>query len=151
MRTSNFAANSKKLEDWYQNPQILCELVTTTEEKEFLKPEDIEVECVVPILTPTMDTSEGFAETTEMSSPSTWNISGGELETKEYESSNCLVLVVPRYIVYQFYDPFKKHNVIPKGTKFIISSLGGKLEVANIRITGFFEAGETEEGEGEEE
>ena len=130
---------SNNSQDWYQNPQVYSEIAITAEEIKFKSPKDIEVKCFIPVLTPTMDFSEFEIEAGE----STFRGDSGNAAMNS--SINYVTLVIPRYIVYQFFDPFKKKNKIPKKTKFIVTSVGGEVRASKMRIIGFYDIGEEEE------
>lgn len=129
---------SKEKNDWYQSPTIYNEIATLTDDVEFDSIKDIEAEFLVPILTPTIDTSNGDAVTTQSPAPSTRNHSNSSINASTYETSNNVILTIPRYILYQFYDPFQEEYTIPKGTKFIVSSVGGEVKVSKMRIIGLY-------------
>lgn len=50
----------------------------------------------------------------------------------KYSVSNYCKLTIPRYLLYNFDDKIKK------GTKFIIISIGGEIDLDNIRIIGIY-------------
>lgn len=50
----------------------------------------------------------------------------------KYSITNYCNLTIPRYLLYNF------DNKIEKGTKFIIVSIGGDIDLDNIRIVGIY-------------
>ncbi len=92
----------------------------------------------IPIITPLgQNMDEPFDE---VMIPEVRNIvNGAELSTTEYEKSNYIELVIPRYIVLNFITK------IPVHTKFIVCFIGDKILFNNIKIIGVSERGSEEE------
>lgn len=130
------------MSNWYDNPQITAEIATLTKDIIFYQVEDIQAEFLLRILSPTMDTSSGDASNVQTKAPSTRSQVAHKLDAKDYITANNIVITIPKYIVYEFYDPFLQRNLIPKETQFIVSSIGAELEVDKIRITGYYKMGE---------
>lgn len=134
------------MSNWYDNPNIVSERIILTKDIIFTVPKDIQAEFLVPILTPTMDTTSGNAENREVRPPSTRSQNKvNKVSVEKYTSSNCIILTIPKYIVAEFFDEFLLQNYIPKGTIFIMSSIGESLKIDNMRITGYFKLGEEEQ------
>ncbi len=91
----------------------------------------------IPIITPLgKNTDEPFNETMY---PEARNIiNGAKLSLTEYEKSNYIELVIPKYIVLNFIEK------IPVHTRFIVCFIGDKIHVGNIKIIGVSERGEEE-------
>lgn len=82
------------------------------------------------IMTPLID--KGEAVEAKKTAPSTRGHKGQGLPTNSYTSSNFISLTIPKYIVLNFKD------VIPKGTEFIVASVGGSIELEDLRIVGLY-------------
>lgn len=82
------------------------------------------------VLTPMLDHSEIREEEVTVNSS---NIKGSELHTKNFGSSNVFELRIPKYIVMNFTEE------IPKGTEFIVASVGGEVDPDKMRIIGFYD------------
>lgn len=91
---------------------------------------DIEGKFYIYIMTPIIDKDEAKEQTKK--SPSTKGHTGDELTTSSYTSSNYVTLKIPKYILLNF------SGKIPKGTEFIIVSIGGSMDLSNIRIIGVY-------------
>lgn len=96
------------------------------------------------IMTPLLDKSE--SKTENKTAPSTRGHKGSKLNTTNYVSTNYVSLVVPKYILLNF------TGKVPKGTEFIVASVGGSLDVEDMRIIGIYSldtsSTNTESGEG---
>ena len=67
----------------------------------------------------------------------------GNLDSQPYSSSNCITLTIPKYMIFQFLDQKNeiegvKDPFIPKGTEFLIASVGGSMDLDQIRIIGLY-------------
>ena len=82
------------------------------------------------VMTPLLDKQESKMET--KSAPSTRGHKGSSLNTRSYTSTNYVNLVVPKYILLNF------TGRVPKGTEFIVASIGGSLDVEDMRIIGIY-------------
>lgn len=82
------------------------------------------------VMTPLLDKQESKMET--KSAPSTRGHKGSSLNTRSYTSTNYVNLVVPKYILLNFTER------VPKGTEFIVASIGGSLDVEDMRIIGIY-------------
>ena len=67
----------------------------------------------------------------------------GNIKSLPYESSNCIILTIPKYIVLQFLD-LKNEKIgvqdpiIPKGTEFLVACVGGNMDLDHMRIIGLY-------------
>lgn len=85
----------------------------------------------MPLMTPLMEQEE--TNNQEKSSPSNkGQISSSKLQTDSYSSSNYFELSIPVYLLLGF------ENTIPKGTEFIITSIGGSISIEDMRIIGLY-------------
>lgn len=82
----------------------------------------------IPILSPLIDQNE--LKNQSKTSPSNRGKIGSNLNTNSYSSSNYISLKIPKYIVLNFTDK------IPKGTEFVICSIGQYILVENFKIIG---------------
>lgn len=62
-----------------------------------------------------------------------------QLATETYMTSNYIEINIPKYILLNFLD------IIPKGTKFIVTFIGGSYEIDDIRVIGVKEYADTTE------
>ena len=127
------------MSNWYDNPTVITERAVLTSTIEFKHVADIEAEFLIPVFTPTQDNSSGNSVENIMRAPSIRSQKGRDnLTVNDYREANNIRLTIPAYIVNEFYDPFMLTNYIPKGTEFIISGVGEKTNVDQIRITAYF-------------
>lgn len=82
------------------------------------------------IMTPLLDKAESKTET--KAAPSTRGHKGSTLNTMSYTATNYVSLMIPKYILLNF------TGSVPKGTEFIVASIGGSLDVEDMRIVGIF-------------
>ena len=61
------------------------------------------------------------------------------LEVKEYKTSNFIEINIPKYILLNFVDK------IPKKTKFLLTFVGGGIQIDDIRVIGVKEYAELDE------
>lgn len=90
---------------------------------------DVKGKFYLNIMTPLID--KGSVGEKNNSSPSTKGHKGN-LATNKYKSSNYITLIIPKYIVLNF------TGVIPKGTEFLIGSVGSSIDLSKIRIIGLY-------------
>ena len=125
--------------NWYNNPTVSTEMAILADDIKFNYIQDIEAEFILPVFTPTIDTSAGNAMYAKMRAPSMKSQKGrNTITASEYTANNTLTLKIPAYIVQHFFNPFYGICYIPKGTKFTVSGLGQKTDADKIRITGFY-------------
>lgn len=95
----------------------------------------------IPVLMAGVDNSKTEV-TTNNRSPKTTGFKGGKINSLPYESSNCLKLTIPKYIILQFFDikdnEDKTPPIIPKGTEFLICGVGGSTRNEHMRIIGLY-------------
>lgn len=84
----------------------------------------------LPIMTPLVDKAETNDKLTV--APSTRQHRGSNLRTQSYNTTNFISLVIPKYILLNFKDK------VPKGTEFIIASIGSSLDIDDMRIIGIY-------------
>ena len=84
----------------------------------------------LPIMTPMVD--KNFTREVVKTSPNTRTHKGSSLKTSSYTSSNYISLYIPKYILLNFIDK------VPKGTEFIVASIGGSVEIEDMRIVGIY-------------
>lgn len=83
----------------------------------------------VPVLFPLIDSADGAVDIA-LNAPK--NNTNGALVGKQYYERNYINIIIPKYIVLNFTD------VIPKGTKFLLSFMGEKFTLENLNIIGIF-------------
>lgn len=91
---------------------------------------DTEAKFYIPIMTPLLDSAE-VKENKSTKAPSTKGHKGS-LKTSNYGSANFINLVIPKYILLNFTDK------VPKGTEFIAASVGGSIDMDDLRIIGIY-------------
>ena len=84
----------------------------------------------LPIMTPMLD--KNSIREAQKISPSTRGHKGNPLTTESCRSTNYISLYIPKYILLNFI------NKVPKGTEFIIASVGGSIEIEDMRIIGIY-------------
>lgn len=84
----------------------------------------------LPIMTPLVEKGEVNDES--KAPPSTKGHKGSSLETTKYTSTNCIQLVIPKYILLNF------KKVVPKGTEFVVASVNNSISIEDMRIVGIY-------------
>lgn len=93
--------------------------------------DDMKAKFFMPVMTPMKDQEK--VEEEDNSSPSSKGQLGeSSLQTNNYSTSNCVELVIPKYILLEFV------GTIPQGTEFLMASVGGNLNVDDMRIIGLY-------------
>lgn len=87
----------------------------------------------IPILFPLETTPKDVS----VPAPNISTVSDTKLNTESYKTSNYIEINIPKYILLNFLD------VVPMGTKFIVTFIGGSYEIDDIRIIGVKEYAET--------
>ena len=80
----------------------------------------------LPIMTPLIDKNGAKSTKTNSRGGNNLNVSSSA------KSTNYVELYIPKYILLNF------RGTIPKGTEFIVASIGGSIEIENMRIIGIF-------------
>jgi hypothetical protein len=96
---------------------------------------DMNAKFFLPIMTPLVDTDN--ARDSTKSSPSLNGNKGDSLKSSSYNSTNYITLVIPKYILLNFV------SVVPKGTVFVVGSVGGKLNIDEMKIIGLYSTSAT--------
>ena len=104
--------------------------------------EDIYAEFYIPILMPAVDVEDGRPIEKYAGAPRSSGVTGSKKHSSAFTTSNYVTLMIPRYIVWQFCG--KGRNVIPKGTEFIVATVGGSIALEDMRIIGLFSVPEEE-------
>lgn len=81
------------------------------------------------IFTPLVDKSKVNSQF--KSAPNINKYSNNSLSTSDYQQSNYITLIIPKYMLYQF------DNIIPKDTEFIITCIG-EFKIEHFRIIGIY-------------
>lgn len=90
---------------------------------------DITAKFYINIMTPMVDKKSTYS----VNSNSPIMRGHNNLETGKYKSTNYIKLTIPKYILLNF------TKTIPKGTEFLIASVGGSIDLEDIRIIGIYE------------
>lgn len=90
---------------------------------------DMEGKFYITIMTPLVDKSQ--ANKKSQVAPSVRGHKGN-LGTNNYSSSNYITLTIPKYILLNFKDK------VPKGTEFIVASVGNTVDLDDLRIIGIY-------------
>lgn len=88
---------------------------------------DMNAKFYLPIMTPLLDTDITYDKHSQKPNSDT-------LITSEFVSSNYITLVIPKYILLQF----AYEIIIPAGTEFIVTSIGGQMKIDYYRIIGVY-------------
>jgi hypothetical protein len=81
------------------------------------------------LFTPLVDKSKVNSQF--KSAPNINKYSNNSLSTSDYQQSNYITLIIPKYMLYQF------DNIIPKDTEFIITCIG-EFKIEHFRIIGIY-------------
>jgi hypothetical protein len=84
---------------------------------------------LIPIEIPNLNKTKVVS--TNQAAPNV-RLGGNRLNSTAYKTGNTLILEIPKYLVMMF------DNKIPKGTKFLIASLGEETDADNIRIISLY-------------
>lgn len=109
---------------------IVLPEITGNSTNPFYLYKDILGKFFLPIMTPMLDKNN--IKETQKSSPSTKGHKGNLLIVESCKSTNYISLYIPKYILLNFV------NKVPKGTEFIIASIGGSIEIEDMRIIGIY-------------
>lgn len=100
----------------------------------------------VPVLMPaTTEITDAVDKDTR--SPKQTGFKGSKVITSSYQSSNYFTLTIPKYMLYQFIGSTKMtidnktktaYCTIPKGTEWILVSIGAKQDSTKMRIIGLY-------------
>lgn len=94
---------------------------------------DIDGKFFFDIYTPMVDKEKVYSKS--LPAPSTKGFNGN-LHPSSYIDTNYIVLTIPKYIVLNFKDK------IPKGTKFLLASVGASTDFEYLRIVGIYSINE---------
>lgn len=89
--------------------------------------EDIKAKFFINIFTPLLDKNKQILETR----PAPNNSKTPSIKGSEYQLSNYIILIIPRYILLNFKDK------IPAGTEFIITCIG-EFKIEHFKIIGVY-------------
>ena len=104
---------------------------------------NIDAKFYVPVLMAGLKSADNMKEvSTKNRAPRTTGFIGN-INSQPYTSSNCITLTIPKYLLFQFLDQKNeiegsKDPFIPKGTEFLITSVGGMMDLDLIRIIGIY-------------
>ena len=111
-----------------------------------LLPSGIKGKFSVTVLMPsTTEVSDAVDKDTKK--PIQTGFKGSKVVTSSYQTSNYITLTIPRYLLYQFLGTNKitvdnqtktAYATIPKGTEFILVSIGGKNDSTKMRLIGIY-------------
>lgn len=87
----------------------------------------------IPILFPLVQ--DGDSTALDFGAPESNNIMNKSIKTNSYQERNYISLIIPRYIAFEFLGK------IPKGTKFLVTFVGGSTDINNINIIGIYGKG----------
>jgi hypothetical protein len=94
----------------------------------------------IPLLFPLVE--DGESTTVVHSAPQVKNVAtDSKLEASSYKTNNFVPVIIPRHIIMQF------SNLIPKGTKFNVSFIGGSSSNYSIKINSVNETVKIPKGE----
>lgn len=105
-------------------------ILPNVDQSPFTVYKDIEAKFFINIMTPLLSKTE--LNNKVKSSPSNKGNKGEDLRISSYQSSNYIILTIPKYIVLNFTD------IIPKGTEFLVASIGGDIDINKMRIIGIY-------------
>jgi len=102
---------------------------------------NIDAKFYIPVLM-TNVSNKGSEVKTANRAPKTTGFKGN-IKSLPYDSSNCTVLTIPKYILIQFLDQKNeiigsKDPIVPKGTEFLVTCVGGNMDLDHMRIIGLY-------------
>ena len=102
---------------------------------------NIDAKFYIPVLMTTFQNT-GLEINTANRAPKTTGFKS-DIRSLPYNSSNCIILTIPKYIILQFIDlkneiEGSKDPIIPKGTEFLIACVGGQMNLEQLRIIGLY-------------
>lgn len=112
-----------------------------------LLPSSVEGKFRISILMPTIETTDEDAIDKNTRTPKQTGFKGQKIISSSYQSSNYVNLKIPRYMLYQFIGSTKvtvdgktktAYATIPKGTEFILVSIGSKSDSTKMRLIGLY-------------
>lgn len=118
---------------FYEDKKLITERVKLAEDiilpESITDYENISAKFYINIFTPMVDKTKTKVET--KSAPSVRKYNNNNLTPSDYEQSNYITLIIPRYILFQF------KNTIPKDTEFIVTCIG-EFKIDHFRIIGVY-------------
>lgn len=103
---------------------------------------NIEAKFYIPVIMTTF-VNDGTEVKVNSKAPSKTGFKGN-IQSLPYSSSNCVKLIIPKYILLQFIDQKEdsagniKDPIIPKGTEFLVACVGGHMDLEHMRIIGVY-------------
>ena len=103
---------------------------------------NVQAKFYIPVLMTTF-TNDGTEVKVNNKAPSKAGFKGN-IQSLAYESSNCVTMTIPKYILLQFIDQKEdssgniKESIIPKGTEFLVACVGGLMRFEHMRIIGLY-------------
>ncbi len=102
---------------------------------------NIDAKFFIPVLMPTINNTGSEIKVNNRAPRTTGFVN--PINSLSYESSNCVVLTIPKYIIFQFLDLKNetkgiKDPIIPKGTEFLVASVGADICLDQFRIIGLY-------------
>lgn len=124
-----------------------CHVFSSTEDEPEYKLaynelKNIDAKFYIPVLMTTF-TNDGTEVNVNSKAPSKAGFKGN-ISSLPYSSSNCVRLIIPKYILLQFIDQKEdssgniKNPIIPKGTEFLVACVGGHMDIEHMRIIGVY-------------
>lgn len=123
--------------NWYNDEEYATiEIATLCGDVYFEKYENISADFIVQIITPEEPLTNKVVKVKNRA-PQVKS-AGGKLESRPYVSTNAVALIIPAYLLDNFTtSPEDEEDgiyVIPNGTKFVISIIGGDISAEDTRI-----------------
>ena len=102
---------------------------------------NIDAKFFIPVLMPTINNTGTEIKVNNRAPRTTGFVNS--INSLSYESSNCVTLTIPKYIIFQFLDLKNetkgvKDPIIPKGTEFLVASVGADICLDQFRIIGLY-------------
>lgn len=102
---------------------------------------NVDAKFYIPILMTLMNNNGTEVKTANRAPKTTGFV--GNIKANSFNSSNCVTLTIPKYIVLQFLDHKNEKigvsdPIIPKGTEFLIACVRGNMDIEQMRIIGLY-------------
>ncbi len=102
---------------------------------------NIDAKFFIPVLMPTINNNGTEIKVNNRAPKTTGFVNS--INSLSYESSNCVTLTIPKYMIFQFLDLKNetkgvKDPIIPKGTEFLVASVGADICLDQFRIIGLY-------------
>ncbi len=130
----------KDLEDTYYD-NYTSDMMDMEYKLAYNEIKNIDAKFFIPVLMPTINNNGTEIKINNRAPRTTGFVNS--INSLSYESTNYVILTIPKYIVFQFLDLKNetkgvKDPIIPKGTEFLVASVGADICLDQFRIIGLY-------------